>query len=402
MRIMLSNTLYPPIVKGGAERSVSFLAHVLASRGHDVAVLTMSPDIDEPEQEDEGGISLFRLPLKAPYWPYSESNEVSSIKKLFLHVVDDRNPLMSTPIQSALRSFKPDVIHTNIMALFTPTLWMEARKENVPILHNLRDYWVMCVRSGFFPGDKECNRNCIECRALTTQRRRLTSLVDGVVAVSQYTLDTHINAGLFPNTRLRKAILSARGESIEKKAERDANDVLTLGFLGRIKPSKGVHILIEALSRVPAHIPIKLVVAGDGSEDYLESLRQMSPEGRVEFWGWRKPEEVYSAIDIVAIPSLYPEPLPRTAIEAYNARLPVLAARTGGTPEVVEEGRNGWTYDAYDVTELARLISTLGETRQDREIDASVFDPYIRRSDPEFVAHEYEECYSFLMESHRS
>lgn len=400
MRILLANTLFPPIVKGGAERSVAFLAKSLASRGHDVAVLTMSPNEHETKTVEEGA-TVFRLPMKAPYWPFGDE-KASSVHKAWFHLVDNFNPSMAASARKAIADFKPDVLHTNIMTVMTPALWREARKAGVPVLHNLRDYWVMCTRSGFFPGDKECNRACIECRVLTAPRRQLTGLVDGVVAVSQYTLDTHINAGLFPNTRLRKAILSARGESIEKKAERAGNDGLTLGFLGRIKPSKGVHILIEALSRVPAHIPVKLVVAGDGGEDYLESLKQMSSEGRVEFWGWRKPEEVYSAIDIVAIPSLYPEPLPRTAIEAYNARLPVLAARTGGTPEVVEEGRNGWTYDAYNVTELARLISMLGESRQDRQIDASVFDPYIRRSDPEFVAHEYEECYSFLMESHRS
>jgi len=393
---MLSNTLFPPIVKGGAERSVAFLAKGLASRGHEVAILTMSADNTETCAREEG-LTIYRLPMRAPYWPF-EDEPVSIFNKLLFHLADNQNPMMGASISRALAAFKPDVLHSNIMTVLTPTLWREAKHVGIPVLHNLRDYWVLCTRSGFFPGNEACNRSCLECQLLTWRRRALTALVDGVASVSQYTLDQHIQAGLFPNAHVRKAILSAHGDGVFlRDRNTKADRPLTLGFLGRMKPAKGVHILVEALSQVPDELEIKLIIAGDGSEDYLERLKSLAPTGRVEFWGWRNPQEVYDVIDIVAIPSLYPEPLPRTAIEAYNNHLPVISARSGGLPEVVEEGITGWTYEPYDIKGLADILSRLASSRPDINIEPGVFEKYIARSNPDFVANQYEECYEQLI-----
>ena len=69
----------------------------------------------------------------------------------------------------------------------------------------------------------------------------------------------------------------------------------------------------------------------------LELASQVALEGFIA-----NPDEVYSGIDVVCVPSTAPDPLPRSVMEAMGRGLVVLAAPSGGIPEMIIHGENGF------------------------------------------------------------
>jgi len=72
--------------------------------------------------------------------------------------------------------------------------------------------------------------------------------------------------------------------------------------------------------------------------------------------GWMKPEEFYPTIDVLVVPSLWHEPLGRVVFEAYSYGVPVLGARRGGIPEIIDEGETGFVFDPEHQQELIALL----------------------------------------------
>jgi glycosyltransferase involved in cell wall biosynthesis len=123
-----------------------------------------------------------------------------------------------------------------------------------------------------------------------------------------------------------------------------AEDVVVLGFLGRLQATKGIEQLLEAfgsLLRRTSH-PVRLVVAGGPSRfaggegvAYERALRAQAPAG-VDWIGWRPDTEaVLRALDLLVVPSRWEEPFGLVAAEGLAAGLPVVASRRGGLPEVL-------------------------------------------------------------------
>jgi glycosyltransferase involved in cell wall biosynthesis len=105
------------------------------------------------------------------------------------------------------------------------------------------------------------------------------------------------------------------------------------------------------------------VIAGDGPEDYAKRLSAIFPEGRARFLGWSDPAIFYPAIDVLVVPSLWDEPFGRVCIEAFANGVPVVAARSGALPEIVEVGKSGLTFRAGDDRGLADCLRTLAQDR---------------------------------------
>lgn len=394
LRVLLVNTLFPPIVKGGAEVSTAKLAAALAARGHDAHVLTIAPEPQETRVEN--GVTVHRLAPALVRYPYTERPR-GRLSKLALHALDNDNPAMFARTREVIRQVRPDIVHTNVLQLISGAVWRAARAEGVPVLHNLRDYWLLCTRSGFFRDGRACDRKCTDCRLFTALRRKRSELVDGVVAVGQTVLDIHRQAGLFSGAKVAEAILSAT-DPVEPTPRRPVGEgtTLRLGYIGRIKEAKGVRTLLEAMRLVPAAANVELVVAGSGTRDDMAGLRDLA-DARTKFLGWCDPAELYGRVDAVVVPSLYPEPLPRAVLEAYRYGLPVLAAASGGTPEVVEHGRSGWLYPPGDAGRLAALIAGLRGPDGLGAASPESIAGFVARSEPAFVVREYERVYRRLL-----
>jgi glycosyltransferase involved in cell wall biosynthesis len=153
-------------------------------------------------------------------------------------------------------------------------------------------------------------------------------------------------------------------------------DVPAIAVLGRISSWKGQDLLVRALAQPElAAIGTVALIAGavwPGADDRLAAVTSLTAElgvqDRVRLLGFRDDvETVYGAADLVAVPSIAPDPLPGAAIEAAAAGCAVIAADHGGLPEIVRDGVTGRLFPPGDAAALARVARALLDDPAARE-----------------------------------
>src|SRR5215210_3965041 len=131
-------------------------------------------------------------------------------------------------------------------------------------------------------------------------------------------------------------------------------------FVGRLAPQKGVSTLVAAagLLEDPS---AQVLLVGDGPErKALEREAERIGVGdRVCFLGFVAHERLPALLahaDVLVLPSVYEE-LGTVLLEAMWAGLPIVASRTGGIPDVIEDGVNGLLVPPGEPEALARAIN---------------------------------------------
>ncbi len=145
-----------------------------------------------------------------------------------------------------------------------------------------------------------------------------------------------------------------------------ASGPLTLGFVGRLYPGKGLHMLIDWMKHArDAGLDLRMIVRGayaPGDVDYPAKIEQQVRDlGLVEhfqFDGFVEDRtKLYSGIDLVCVPSINPEPLARSIMEGMSRGLAVVATPTGGTQDMLVDGVTGYICrDAERFTEIVRPL----------------------------------------------
>ena len=152
-------------------------------------------------------------------------------------------------------------------------------------------------------------------------------------------------------------------------------DEPTVVFAGKLRESKGVHILLRAMTRVWETLPRAALVLVGGTEygrnrtmretPFMGQLRRdlAQAPGRVILTGFIPPPDMpraYLLGDVFVGPSQIEEGLGLVFLEAAAAGLPIIATRKGGIPEVVRDDFNGLLLrQPDDATELAEKITGL-------------------------------------------
>ena len=117
-------------------------------------------------------------------------------------------------------------------------------------------------------------------------------------------------------------------------------------FIGRLTDLKGADYLIRAIPQAASKIgrPLMLTIAGDGPERLkLQNLAARAGI-KAEFAGWLQTEQKVALIrhaDLLAVPSLWPEPFGLVGIEAGCLALPAVSYAVGGIPEWLKPGLSG-------------------------------------------------------------
>jgi glycosyltransferase involved in cell wall biosynthesis len=99
--------------------------------------------------------------------------------------------------------------------------------------------------------------------------------------------------------------------------------------------------------------------------------RDPSVQSRIRFAGQITDEglvdDEYASSDVLAVPSLWPEPFGIVGLEAMQHALPVVASRTGGIPEWLLDGETGYLTQPDDALDLAAKLSMLAESETLRD-----------------------------------
>ena len=199
--------------------------------------------------------------------------------------------------------------------------------------------------------------------------RRLLGFVSHWVAVSKWTKKVlAINGGLAKSVSVcRQAVCHEKMDAVVPPAIDllSRGNGLKLGFVGRIHPHKGLHVLLQALYYLPSE-KLEVHIVGDRSAAAPEYRRLLSgkscDDSRVKWLGERDPTsipEFIRSLDVLVVPSLWMETGPMTVLEAWAVGVPIIGSDRGGIKEWVDEYGGGWLFPAGDARRLASIVENI-------------------------------------------
>jgi glycosyltransferase involved in cell wall biosynthesis len=134
-----------------------------------------------------------------------------------------------------------------------------------------------------------------------------------------------------------------------------------VGCTANYRPRKGIEILVDAIGMMPADIPVHLLLVGQMDAEKLDRQIAASPaRDRIHRVGFRDDAPSLSAAcDVFCLPSTKREGLPRAVIEAMAYRVPPVVTNSGGSPELVVDGKSGIVVPPKDARALAEAFAGL-------------------------------------------
>lgn len=354
MKIALITSSYHPYNKGGGEYSVKELAEGLLQKKQDVFVITA---FHKNKTEYIDGVKVYRIKHPNIYWSYTSGNQ-SAFRKAIWHIIEGCNFRVKKHILPILKGEKPDVVHIRNSEDFSPYVCKVIQEQGIPNVVSLNSYTWLCPKATMFRNGHNCEQQCLDCKLITTPKKYLSKYVDFIAGASQFTLSTHTKSGYFSNAKQQVVYTSTKPKEIPLPFLKQ--EFLTLGYIGRIHPTKGVDKTIASFLSLKTDKQVRLLIAGDGPDDYVQHCRQLAKAKKnILFLGKVEAEVFFKQVDIVIINSLWHEPFPRVLVEAYAYGRPVIAATTGGTPEMVIDNKTGLLFDAWYTDELTEKMETI-------------------------------------------
>jgi glycosyltransferase involved in cell wall biosynthesis len=194
--------------------------------------------------------------------------------------------------------------------------------------------------------------------------------VDVFIASSEYYADFMARYLSIPAGKIRVVPL---GINLQGHAPVRSNDgVFRVGYLARIAPEKGLHLLVDAwrlLRRDKDLGPGRLEVAGylaAANRDYLrQAERTLRANGLAEEFRYHgevdRPAKIrfLQSLDVLSVPSAFDEPKGLFVFEALANGVPVVEPRRGAYPEVLERTGGGLLVEPDSAAALAEALRTM-------------------------------------------
>ena len=260
-----------------------------------------------------------------------------------------------------LRQEHPDIVHTHTSKAGLLGRWA-AWLAGVPIIVHTPHGHVFYghfgpVMSNFFLHVEQVSESVTDHLVCLTQGELIDHVNRNVIHPEKASV---IHSGV--DLRLFKAPTATR--TLTRRRLGIADRAVVVGSIGWLLPIKAPEVLLEAMGSVWKRRPdIELVFVGKGDleRSLKAAVKRMNAADRVRFLGWRSDiPDLMHCFDLFVLPSRN-EGMGRVIIEAMAAGLPVVASRTGGVPDLVTDGQNGFLVPPGDAAALGRAILTLAD-----------------------------------------
>ena len=341
---------FPPII-GGVETHLTIILPEMVKQGHRVGLLTGSAE-GVPVNYKYQGVDIYRSPLMDLNWLYKRG-----LKGLGEEV--------RTVFSNFFEAVKPDIVHAHNMHYFSEmhakALEALTKKKGCPLILTAHNVWDDLI-----------------FLELTHKIRW-----DHIIAVSHFIKKELMGAGVDD----RKITVVHHGVDEEKfKPGRPSKQLFTkypqlknrpvVFHPARMGLAKGCDISVKAINLVKRRHPeVILVLAGSkniidwGSTQqkdiaYIVDLIKyfkLRKNMLIDVYSLEDMAKLYAVSTVVVYPSSVGEPFGLTMLESLASGKPIIVTNSGGMPEIVRDGINGFVIPIRDFEVLASRISQVIE-----------------------------------------
>ncbi|MDL2272300.1 glycosyltransferase [Desulfovibrio sp. OttesenSCG-928-I05] len=250
-------------------------------------------------------------------------------------------------------------LYTEVKDVLNNISWLKNKNSDVTITVMLHDYYMICHRYTLL-NDKneycglknfdECSIYCQTDKKLCSGeewramwRKFFTNTVDEIVAFSQSSRDIFV--GIYPETERIVQIVPHKYNFL-RQVNIKKHDDLTIGIIGNISnPAKGSDILRKMEAILPEGVRMHLI--GQWSDDTIDIPANLPQTGTYDVSSL--PDIVEKlGIDIIFIPSVWPETFSYTTVESISMGLPVACFAIGAQMEHVRNYEHGLVISKID------------------------------------------------------
>jgi glycogen(starch) synthase len=372
MKILIVSNLYPPHLIGGYEMGCRDVVEELASRGHDMKVLTSRYGVGKSVNEGKVLRQLRELfskrswyaPLLLPFW--EKQNQAS-----FRKVAD---------------AFQPDIVYFWNMAQVSVSAIAQATTRGLPAAWYLSDSMITSV-----PG-KDLWLRCLKLEGRLEPRLLFIRIMRRIfgrpgwspawppAVLPELHCTSAFIAGKVGTTGLKSEGLQIIPWGVSRTfleqldarpSTRGTRGRITFLFSGRLVADKGALTALRAFLKLRTWLPDAAMVfkiVGTGEDRYTEMLqaeiRAADALDVVQLTGWLDREQLiehYLGSDIYIFPSEWDEPFAISPLEAMAGGCALIATTTGGSAELFRDGENSLTYEAGNAPALSECMRRIVE-----------------------------------------
>ncbi|MCU7928906.1 MAG: glycosyltransferase family 4 protein [Candidatus Thiodiazotropha sp. (ex Dulcina madagascariensis)] len=307
-------------------------------------------------------------------------------------------------IHRLLRDHQFDIAHFHIFQhQISPSVFAPITRSGAPLVLTLHDLKPICPNYKMYVNGKVCEA-CKQGKFYHSVVNRcnkgilLNSVINAVEMYSHYALGYYHDVSRFiAVSRFYQQKMIDFGFSedqvsyIPNMIEPDSaypsdDDEGYALYFGRLSEEKDVRSLIGAMSKVPA---LKLIIAGTGPDEKLlqEQVKRHAIDN-VKFVGFQSGDNLRRLIkqaSFTVLPSKWYENCPMSILESFAHGKPVLGARIGGIPELIDDGLDGFHFTPEKEDEIAEKLTMMASmSRADRrEMGINGYDKIKRNYSPE-------------------
>lgn len=369
-----------PYDLGGSEWSTYYLAREIIKNGHQVIIVT--PNYGAKDEEFMDGMKIVRFPFfkkiknNAPISPYWHTGLLWLILSTFYLI-------------KICRKEAVDIIHVQ-GKYYSPAAFFTKLLLRIPAILTVRDYQLIC-NYGFCIWEKTKACNWYEYF-----KKDFSFYIKNYLKNPSTPLIT-LNLFFAVNSRLTKAfykffakrlnllvcISKSQSEIYKKNGFKKVKVVYNsmqfskirfvnkpkkqVVYAGRLTPGKGIDVLFEALPRVFNRFKdLKILIAGEGflKERLKKNAKKSGLDRNIDFLGKVKHDEllkIYSQSMLTIVPSIWPEPFGRVALESISAGTPAVVTNRGGLKEIVDDSLTGYIAKAESQSLSGAVIRAIDE-----------------------------------------
>jgi glycosyltransferase involved in cell wall biosynthesis len=359
VRILVISDLFPPVAFGGYEAETAALVEGLRER-HEVLVLTS----DRGDAPADAGV---RREL-----PYVGS------KRREVFQAPAKAARAAAIARAALDEFRPDLVYVANAVAISQAAPLVAATAGVPVVYRLSELF---MAGSLYAGDRYL-RNLLPgqgamrgawARTVRVHNRRLrldpSAPHRAAISWGSDALREHVTLPRSVEPVLERTIYPAtKHEPVFNAVERAPSSEPSVLYLGRITTAKGIEVAYRAIAELRRRhgIDARLVQVGTAKPEMAAALTKLAAEleltDAIDDRGQLDTDElaaVMAKAGALLLPTVEWEAFGLVLVEAGLARVPIVASRIGGVPEVVVDGEHALLFEPGDIPACAAALAAV-------------------------------------------